>query len=414
LSAATVSAPKLTRDGLLRILLLAALLALGVWIARNTYWEEISVPSPPHGEAATNPYYGVEHLAVSLGLHARAVASLGVLPRRDGVLVLDTLNPRSVPPSEIVALEHWVESGGRLVLAGHVLAANADLRRWTGIKFVPVRAPAAGAVPSPVAKPPLTTGIAAVRNDCPPMQVSVDGAPTGENLRVCDVWVGNGYSSERTPAWDLRDAAGIQVLRVAMGRGSVTVIGPAQLYANTMLFQHQHARVFIEAAALLHGDDLWIFAPSRAEPLLALLWRLGAPALACLGVAIACSIWRSLPRFGPLIPAAAIARRSLGEQIRANARFAWRSRSLAALHAAAVRGLAESARREIVAFDRLDPGQRVAVIAARAGIARTQLEAAMRPSAGSRPHVERAAIALLVQARRRLLTQALTIKGSPA
>jgi hypothetical protein len=404
-------APKLTRDGLLRILLLAALLALGVWLARNTYWEEISVPSQPRGEAATNPYYGIEHLAASLGLHARAVASLGILPRRDGVLLLDTLNLRSVPPSAILALEQWVDSGGRLILAGHVLAASAELRRWSGIKFVPVRVPAAGGAapgeppPSPGAKPAATTRATAVRRDCPPMQVSVDGAPTSETLAVCDVWVGNGYSSERAPAWALRDAAGIQVLRVGMGRGSVTVFGPAQLYSNTALFQHQHARVFIEAAALLRGDELWIFAPSRAEPLLALLWRLGAPALACFGLAIACSIWRSFPRFGPLAPAPPVARRSLGEQIRANARFAWRSRSLDALHAAAVRGVEENARRQIVAFDRLDPRQRVAVIAARAGIAPTLLEAAMRPSTGPRPLAERAAIALLEQARRRLLTQ---------
>lgn len=399
----TATAPKLTRDGLLRMLLLAALLALCVWIARNTYWEEISVPSQPRGEAATNPYYGVEHLAASLGLHTRAVASLGILPRRDGVLLLDTLNLRSVPPSEILALEHWVDSGGRLILAGHVLAASAELRRWTGIKFGPARLPATGS-----AKPPGTTRVAAVRKDCPPMQVSVDGAPTGEDLRVCDVWVGNGYSSERTPAWDLTDAAGIQVLRVGMGRGSVTVIGPAQLYANTGLFQHQHARVFIESAALLRGDELWIFAPNRAESLLALLWRLGAPALACFGLAIACSIWRSFPRFGPLVPAAPIARRSLGEQIRASARFAWRSRSLDALHAAAVRGVEESARREIVAYDRLDPEQRIAVIAARAGVAPMLLAAAMRPSEGSGPHAARSAIALLEQARRRLLTQTIS------
>ena len=408
MSAAT--APKLTRDGLLRILVLAALLALGVWIARNTYWEEISVPSQPRGEAATNPYYGVEHLAARVGLRTRTVASLGALPRRDGVLLLDTLNLRSLPPSAIPALERWVDSGGRLILAGHVLAASAELRRWTGIKFVPTRVPAAGgaAPPSRVARPPNTARVAAVRKDCPSMHVSVDGAPTGEDLRVCDVWVGNGYSSERTPAWDLTDAAGIQVLRVGMGRGSVTVIGPAQLYSNTGLYAHQHARVFIESAALLRGDDVWIFAPNSAEPLLALLWRLGAPALACLGAAIACSIWRGFPRFGPLVPVPQIARRSLGEQIRANARFAWRSRSLDALHAAAVRGVEESARREIVAFDRLDPDQRTAVIAARAGIAPMQLAAAMRPSEGPGPRAERSAIALLEQARRSLLTQTMS------
>jgi len=414
----TSNVPKLTRDDLLRLLPLAALLAVGVWIARNTYWEEVSVPSQPRGEAATNPYYGIEQLARTLGLRTHTVASLSSLPGRDGVLLLDTFNIRSLPQAQIQALEHWVAAGGRLVLAGHVLAGSAELRRWSGIKFVPVRPPAAGAtaadgsapggaLPNPAAQPPAATTVGAIRKDCPPMQVSVDGRPTDENLRVCDVWVGNGFSSERTPSWALHDPAGTQVLRVALGHGSVTIIGPSLLTANTELFQHQHARVFVEAAALMHGDELWIVAPNRAEPLLALLWRLGAPAIGCLGVAIACSIWRNFPRFGPLAPAPLVARRSLGEQIRANARFAWRSRSLAALHAAAVRGLEESARERIVSFDRQDRAQRVALIAARAGVAPSELEGAMRPAAGRRARDERAAIALLEQTRRRLQTQVL-------
>jgi len=406
LSAVAKSLPKLTRDDLVRLVGLSVLLAVGVWIARNTYWEEVSVPAHPRGEAAADPYYGILHLAGDLGLHARTVGSLSALPARDAVILLDAVNIGSLPQPQLLALEHWVTAGGRLILAGHVLTASTELRRWTGIKPVLPHGRPAGAAgtaaPSRFAEPQGPSAPGASRNDCPPMGVSIDGMPTGENLRVCDVWVGNGYTSEIKPSWALRDAAGMQVLRITVGTGSVTVIGPTQLYANTELFAHQHARVFVEASALLHGDTLWILAPSRAETLLALLWRLGAPAMGFLGMAIACSVWRDFPRFGPLSDVPPSARRSLAEQIRANARFAWRSRSLAALHAAALRGVEASARRHIVAFDGLDRMQRLAVIAARSGIAPAELEAAMGPGASRRPRDERAAIALLEQARRSL------------
>jgi len=422
LNGTTASMLPLTRVGVLRLLLLCGLLALGVWIARNTYWEEVSVPGQARGEAATNPYYGLVHLAADLGLETRTVASLSSLPGRDGVLLLDKVGKGTLPRSQIQALEHWVEAGGRLILSGSVLGGSTELRHWTGIQYVPPRITAPGAAPSdgaapnvpPLPPPRARVAIAAVRKDCPPMQVSIDGKPTGETLLVCDVWVGNGYRSERTPAWALSDAAGIQVLRVGLGRGSVTVIGPSQIYATAAVFEHQHARVFVDASPLLRGDQLWILVANQPEALLALLWRLGAPAIGCLIAAVLLSLWRSFPRFGPLAAAPPDARRSLAEQIRANARFAWRSHSLEALHAAALRGVEDVARRQIAAFDRLDTAQRGAVIAARAGISASALEEAMRLDTARRPPSGRSAIALLEQVRRRLQTQALSSNRNPA
>jgi len=45
----------------------AALLALVVWIARNTYWEEMQLPQLPQGEAAVNPFYSAARLSELLG-----------------------------------------------------------------------------------------------------------------------------------------------------------------------------------------------------------------------------------------------------------------------------------------------------------------------------------------------------------
>jgi hypothetical protein len=403
LNAVSLKQPFLTRDGVIRLVLLVLLLGFGVWIARNTYWEDVAVPAQLRGEALRNQNYSIERLAALLGIHTHVLVSLDSLPARDGVLLLGEFNVRAPTPDQVQALEHWVERGGRLILPRYVLGSNPELQRWSGIKSVPMPKPAAGGADRQiVVRPPVTTLATRHRNDCPAMQVSADGTPTGESLVVCDLVIGDGFTSERTPAWALRDAAGTQILRVALGRGSVTVIGPVGMYSNIGLFSHQHARAFIAAAALARGDDLWILAPNRAEPLLALLWRLGAPAIACLLLAIACSIWRSLPRFGPLAPEPPLVRRSLAEQIRADARFAWRSRSLAALHAAALRSLEERARRVIESYELHDPAQRLDLIAARAQIPAQQLGAAMRPVNGRGGSDERAAILLLEQTRRRL------------
>lgn len=401
----------LTRDGWLRLLTLAIVLAVGVWIARNTYWEEVTVPGKLGGEALSNPHYGIELLAAKLGIHTHVLVSLGSLPARDGVLFLGHLNIRSVSATQIEALEHWVQGGGRLIIGGYVVSGSTELQRWSGIKFVPMRKPSADSSDGPIAvPPPVAASVGRIRNDCPPMQVSVDGKPSGETLVVCDVGVGNGYTSAKTPSWALRDAAGIQVLRTVVGRGSVTVIGPSQIYSNIGLFLNQHARVLVEASALSRGDDLWVLAPNRAESFAKLLWRLGAPAICCLLVAIGFSIWRQCPRFGPLASEPLLARRSLAEQIRANARFAWRSRSLGALHKAAVRGLEERARQLIEAYELREPAERLALIAARAGIPVEQLDTAMRPVPDRGGINERAAIVLLEQARRSLRQQ--TIQSS--
>jgi hypothetical protein len=97
-----------------------------------------------------------------------------------------------------------------------------------------------------------------------------------------------------------------------------------------------------------------------------------------------------------------MARRSLAEQIRANAAFAWRTRKLAALRAAVRRALDETAGKRIAAYSSLDVRKRVNAIAACAGTDARTLNSAMTEAALGAPHVQRAAIALLEQTRRLL------------
>ena len=160
------------------------------------------------------------------------------------------------------------------------------------------------------------------------MAVRVDGAPTGQSFRVCDAAATLTFDGEHAPAWSLSDARGMHVIRASVGFGEITVLEPADVLSNAMLKRAEHAEMFAAAAGLRHDDTLLIFHPTTAVPLPALLWRLVAPGILFLLAALLALAWRHAPTFGPPLPLPSPLRRSLAEQIRANARFAWRTRSL--------------------------------------------------------------------------------------
>jgi hypothetical protein len=77
----------------------------------------------------------------------------------------------------------------------------------------------------------------------------------------------------------------------------------------TNILRNDNALAVIEGSLLKKGERLLIFNPASAEPLLQMIWRLAAPAVICFALAAAL----------PPLPVPADARRSLAEQLRANA-----------------------------------------------------------------------------------------------
>jgi hypothetical protein len=145
-----------------------------------------------------------------------------------------------------------------------------------------------------------------------------------------------------------------------------------------------------------------ILNPVGAESLLALLWRLAAAAMVCGLAAIGLTIWRNLPRFGPLALPPLPLRRSLAEQIRARARFAWRTRRLASLRRAECQALMQSACRRLASYERMDATQRIGALAARTGLDSGALRDALNENLDGGAESQLAAIMLLESARRRL------------
>jgi hypothetical protein len=244
--------------------------------------------------------------------------------------------------------------------------------------------------------------------NCPPMIERINGAPAASPLHACIPSGGNHltYDGDHAPRWSLSDDSGIHVVRTSVGLGEVAVIGsPGWVWSNLMLPRGDNGQIFIYGAGLKRGDVLLILTHSRAEPLIALLWRLVAPAILFVLAAVLLLIWRNLPRFGPPLPAASPARRSLAEQLRANARFALRTRDLGALRAAVGRALEEAAQRQIAGYGRLEVPARARELAVRTGIDGTAIAAALAGGIEANTNEQRAAITLMELCRRMLNTR---------
>jgi hypothetical protein len=399
----------LSRDLLVKIMLGAAALGLAVWIARNSYWEDVTRPLPMKGEALVDPYYSVKHLSAALGIEAREITSLRELPPEAVVLINDLHDDLLREP--LSSLQGWVESGGHLVLSARALSANAAIQPWIAVKLEAYRPRGGAPAPTPAArgaKPVVVVPSESLMRgaSCPSMTERINGIPAAAPLRACIFGPALIYDGDHALRWSLSDDAGIHALRASVGLGEVAVIdSPAYHWSNLMLPRGDNAQLFIDGSGLRRGDTLLILTHSRPEPLIALLWRLAAPAILFLLAAVALLVWRNLPRFGPPVPAATPARRSLAEQLRANARFALRTGDLGALRAAAGRALDEAAQRRIAGYGGLDAPARARELAARTGIDGTAIAAALAGGMHRDTNEQRAAITLMEVCRRMLDNQ---------
>jgi hypothetical protein len=196
---------------------------------------------------------------------------------------------------------------------------------------------------------------------------------------------------------------GLQVARVPVGDGEVTVVNGAPFHFRE-LFEGDHGELLVAATGLASGDHVVFMSEQDYPSLPALVWRHGAPVVAVLLLALALALWRGAMRFGPLVAPIDSARRSLGEQILGTGNFAVRQSGGAALHAATARALHEAASRRVAGYERMSLAERVAAIARLAGVDAGKLTAAFGRTAGMPAADLKNAVASLEAARRQLIS----------
>lgn len=385
--------------------LIAGLIAIGIallatWIARNTYWDDVTVPNLPRGEAATNPFYTAERLTQELGATPEWRKSWTGAPAQDAVLFLRDWNWDLISTRRL-AIERWVEAGGRLVVDRSLGSGGDSFSRWSGLEF----------------QNPLELGTEEDPSDTPveerhqPMDpcrdlTLRDGQSQLEQARetygACGLAVFGYLTSVAGPQWTLEDDAGLQVVRVKIGQGRVTLVN-GEPFTNRQILMLDNPELFVDAFQLKRGDRVIFASEQERASLLQLIWMYGAPAV-LLGLAwIAAALWRSSVRFGPLEAMPDSARRSLGEMIRGTGQFAWRIGRGKSLHGSMVRALREAARQRIFGYDTLQQEDKIAAIARIAQVDPEALALSMDVGVHRRAQDFKNAVALLNTARVRVL-----------
>jgi hypothetical protein len=238
----------MTRSGVvIRLIVLTIVTLIVVWIARNTYWDTVKVPQPLKKEAATNPFYGAQRLVEKLGATSSWDRILRDVSPNAAIVVSSWHWDLGAGRRE--RMEQWVEAGGRLVLERRLVGGDEAFERWSGIaRHLPSsndddeededeegedeKAPSVPVVPPAKCR---------VLRDATP-----EGERTGTGpsraFELCGAEDGSHLVTTRRTAWALEDGSGNQLLRVNVGKGSVTVI-------NAMPFN-----VPFEYRAFLDGD----------------------------------------------------------------------------------------------------------------------------------------------------------------
>ena len=365
----------------------ALVIALIVWIARNTYWVDVKVPMPLKGEALTNPFYAAERLATALGGGStwdRAWSS----PSTDSIVVLSSWH-WDLSAARRQTIERWVEAGGRLVV-DDTLAGNLDtFESWSGIA-------------REYNFDDDDTETEAEPMPCDRFREDVNGAGGATHV-MCDTGHYSFLTTKRPLEWAMRNAGGAQAIRTRVGRGSVTVVN-ASPFRHRSVFDGDHGWLFVAATQFRRGDQVRFLSEDDYPSLLALLWRHGGPAVVLMLLIIALLLWRGWVRFGPMALPLPSARRSLAEQIRGSGEFALRYGSGDSLHGAVVRALNEAVSRRVPGYTHLPPQERTAALAELTGFERGSLAAAVHHLASRRAERLRNALALLESARRRALS----------
>jgi hypothetical protein len=407
-----------------KLIILAALIALVVWVANNTYWGEAEIPTPLKGEAARNPFYAVQKFADALGAQSE-VDKVLTTPDSSAVLFVTNWN-WGLSTQRRERMKQWVESGGRLVVDRSLISGSDDFEDWSGIGRLDEQKNRKGrknankgsAEPkdpdesddSEDSEDPgeeETVFVPARLQPCRTLDeqsaTPVSGATAARHFSVCGVDRSTSLTSRRKPVWALRDDTGIQVVRINIGHGSVTLIN-GMPFRYRDLFEGDHGALFVAMTQLKSGDEIHFLSEQEQATLLALTWRYGAPVVVLFLAFLASFLWRGSVRFGPPVAATETARRSLAEQIRGTGQFAMRFGGGEALHAAAERALKEAASRRISGYERLPSDERVRALARFTGFDSDSLGAAINYTGARRANELRSAIALLEAARRRIVS----------
>ncbi|MBS1767530.1 MAG: hypothetical protein JST05_09045 [Acidobacteria bacterium] len=359
------------------LLALAALGALGWYVARNLERGEERVWVGYHGEAETDAYLAASRLLNRLGRETHPVRGLPLAKTlgKEDALILPNRRLR-LTPGQVEDLEDWVEGGGLLVAEG-TFPESADSDREDDPLFT-------------------AFGARLVRNEleAPEIREGESAKEFDKRLKAFEEEHGvvhlelNGVTSKvDLGAYDRIESAKEGAILGSDGRlffdkvgdGAVFFFTSLDALDNDEIVRYDHADFLASLVSKRPpGAKAWIVYQEEPPSLMAWLRANAWTVLLALGLLILLGLWRALRRIGPRLPDPALDRRSLLEHLAAAGRFQWSVREGEALLAASQAALKERLWRAHPAIAALPPEALVAALAERAGLPETRVFKALR------------------------------------
>lgn len=304
------------RDRIVYMMVIAAILAAGIWFF--THFERVTEEREVgyRGEARFNQLLAARQFLQTDGTLARTVQRIDELPPVQGTLIIPT-NRYEMSTAQAQALLRWVEQGGHAVVSpaarfgprsrfghdedgeGESDAASDQLLAQLGVAVVHPKLNAAPVVPVDIDWPESKDFL---QVDMPPYQ----------RLRLT-----------QAAALTLEDEHGIYLARYARGKGHVTVVASLQFLNNCSIGRYDHAAFLWHLAHFHDNGPVWLVFKDTMPGLPAWLAEHAWQAMVSAAVLLAMWLWHASVRFGPLLPVPALARRRLMEHIEASGRFLW-------------------------------------------------------------------------------------------
>jgi hypothetical protein len=295
---------------LVPVLLLAALAIGAIWFF--SAFERVPAQEwvGPSGEARRNPYLAAERFAERMGLAARELRSLPDLDTlKPGSVLLLPGRRQAIDPRRLSEILDWVEAGGHAIAEAELVGVADPLLEALGVQRQ--------AAPPP--RKPIALEVAGRM-----LTVSIFGATT---LQA-------GHSTAA------------RFVTVPYGKGSVSAVSGLHFARNGVIGTHDNAEFLWQLLRSAPRRELQVYLRPERLSLWGFLKEHAASVLAASAWLLALWLWRVVPRFGPVAPDAAPARRRLLDHLRASGRYYWakglRLRLVAAARDAALHRVARA------------------------------------------------------------------------
>ena len=296
------------RYSLIVTLVLALIGALAYWFYSNFEKERTEKEIGFLGEARFNSLLAAQRYFQSFGVEAHSEEGFTILPPSKATLIIPSAR-YEMGESEAQRLRRWVESGGHLVVVPSAAFDEEYKRRDLLLDPLGIHVKAIEA--------PETAGI-----------VDVDWPGSNDFMTIkIDAFVRLRLDPHKEKVLlALADDDGAYLIRLALGRGVVTVLSDNTFFFNANVNKNDHAAYLWRVAQLNDAPrPVWLVFSDGMPPLHRWLMQHAWTALISASTLLVLWLWAASRRFGPLRAVMPLARRRLLDHIEASGHFLWRA-----------------------------------------------------------------------------------------